>query len=101
MGDFLSIIGMLLEHNRQFFGELGNNIIGQKICVNPYINPRRACAARVTVVVVLCLSHVFCHCAQRGQEAMPTGSALHWLDFKCGDFRKILRSKVMPRKPSE
>ena len=32
---------------------------------------------------------VFCHCAQqRGQEAIPTGSALHWLDFKCDDFRE-------------
>ena len=65
------------------------------------INPRRACAARVTVLVLsfcpsvrpsVCLSvcyHVFCHYAQQGgQKAIPTGSVPHWLDFKKGDFRK-------------
>ena len=60
------------------------------------INPRRACAARVTVChsvrPSVCLSvcyHVFCHYAQQGgQKAIPTGSVPHWLDFKNGDFRK-------------
>ena len=65
------------------------------------INPRRACAARVTVLglsfhlsvrLSVCLSvcyHVFCHYVQQGgQKAIPTGSVLHWLDFKNGDFRK-------------
>ena len=40
----------------------------------------------------VCLSvcyHVFCHYAQQGgQNAIPTGSVPHWLDFKNGDFRK-------------
>ena len=68
-------------------------------CVNSLfsciINPRRAFAARVTVLglsVSVRLSvcyHVFCHHAQRtGKIATPTGSALHWLDFKNVDFRK-------------
>ena len=56
------------------------------------INPRRACAARVTVCHSVRLSvcyHVFCHYAQQGgQKAIPTGSVPHWLDFKNGDFRK-------------
>ena len=62
------------------------------------INPRRACAARVTfchsvrpsvrLSVSVCY-HVFCHYAQQGgQRAIPTGSVPHWLDFKKGDFRK-------------
>ena len=57
------------------------------------INPRRACAARVTVLglsirLSVCY-HVFCHYAQQGgQKAIPTGSVPHWLDFKNGDFRK-------------
>ena len=78
----------------------------------PLINPRRACAARVTQYLVckpsvrpsvcpsVCLSvrlsvrpsvcyHVFCHYAQQGgQKAIPTGSVPHWVDFKNGDFRK-------------
>ena len=66
----------------------------------PLINPRRACAARVTVLglsfcpvrpsvrLSVCY-HVFCHYAQQGgQRAIPTGSVPHWLDFKNGDFRK-------------
>ena len=66
-----------------------------------FINPRRACTARVTVLglsfrpsvcLSVCLSvcyHVFCHYAQQGgQKAIPTGSVPHWLDFKNGDFRK-------------
>ena len=45
-------------------------------------------AQRVLVCVSACV-HVFCHCAQQGgQESIPTGSALHWLDLKNGDFRK-------------
>ena len=33
--------------------------------------------------------HVFCHYAQQGgQNAIPTGSVPHWLDFKNDDFRK-------------
>ncbi|CAI8019656.1 Probable serine/threonine-protein kinase DDB_G0284251, partial [Geodia barretti] len=66
------------------------------------INPRHACAARVTVVVLcVCLSvcyHVFCHHAQQtGQKATPTGSALHWLHFKTGDFRKSTAFKKLWR----
>ena len=58
------------------------------------INPRRACAARVTVLglsfcLSVCLSvrpsvryHLFWHYAQQGgQKAIPTGSVPHWLDF--------------------
>ena len=65
------------------------------------INPRRACAARVTVfgqsfrlsvhlsVRLSVCYHVFCYSAQQGgQKAIPTGSVPHWLDFKNGDFRK-------------
>ena len=62
------------------------------------INPRRACAARVTcpsVRLSVCLSvcyHVFgYHAQQTGKIATP---ALHWLDFKNGDFRKSY-SEVM------
>ena len=33
--------------------------------------------------------HLFCHYAQQGgQNAIPTGSVPHWLDFKNGGFRK-------------
>ena len=33
--------------------------------------------------------HVFCHYAQQGgQNAIPTGSVPHWVDFQKGDFRK-------------
>ena len=54
------------------------------------INPRRrTCAVRVTVVVLHVSYHVFCHHMQQtGQKATPTGSTLHWLHFKTGDFRK-------------
>ena len=48
------------------------------------INPRRACAARVTVLGLsfsVCPSvcyHVFCHYAkQGGQKVIPTGSVPH------------------------
>ena len=44
------------------------------------VHPRRACTARVT---------------ETGQKASPTGSALHWPDFKIGIFVKALRSRVM------
>ena len=70
--------------------------------INPFslmhiINPRRACAARVTVLgLCVCLSfclsvcyHVFCRYTQRdGQKPIPTGSVPHWLYFKNGDFDK-------------
>ena len=68
------------------------------------VNPRRACAARITVLglcvcVSVCLSvcyHVFCRYAQRdGQKAIPTGSVPHWLYFKMAILIKMLRSKVM------
>ena len=54
------------------------------------INPRRACARGLQCLsVCVCLYHVFCHHAQQtGQKATLTGSALHWLHFKNGDFRK-------------
>ena len=58
-----------------------------------FINPRRACAARVTVLglsfrLSVCY-HAFCHYAQQGgQKVIPTGSVPHWLDFENGDFRK-------------
>ena len=53
------------------------------------INPRRACAAGVTVPSVrLCTN-----AQQGGQKAIPTDSVPHWLDFKNGV--NLLRSKVM------
>ena len=57
------------------------------------INPRRACAARVTVVILsVCLSvcyHVFCRYAQQDdQYAILTGSVPHWLYFLNSVFRK-------------
>ena len=64
------------------------------------INPRRACAARVTVLGLsfrpsVCLSvcyHVFCHYAQQGsQKAISTGSVPHYIV----KMAKVLRSKVM------
>ena len=69
--------------------------------MRPSKHPRRACAARVTVLglsfrlsvfpsvrLSVCY-HAFCHYAQQGgQKAIPTGSVPHWLDFKNGDFRK-------------
>ena len=74
-----------------------NSIFVLRCSMSSVINPRRACAARVTVLgrsvcLSVCLSvcyHVFCHHAQQtGQKVTPTGSALHWLDFETGDFRK-------------
>ena len=54
------------------------------------INPRRAYTARVTVLGLSVCYHVFCHHVQGdNKRAIPIGSALHWLDFKFGDFRKI------------
>ena len=58
------------------------------------INPRSACAARVTVSVCpsVCY-HVFCDYAQRDYKtAIPTGSSLHWLHC---DFRITTAFKVM------
>ena len=69
-----------------------------------FINPRRACAARVSTWLVcpsVCLlprlegtclmlfvDTCFCDYAQRDNKtAIPTGSSLHWLHFKKGDFR--------------
>ena len=56
--------------------------------------------------VVPCLCPSVCLLAttflpQGGQEAVPTGSALHWLDFKCGDFRENTALKGYGVKPSE
>ena len=69
-----------------------------------FINPRRACAARVTVLGSwVCLSvslsvcyHVFCHHAQEiGQRAIVTGSVLHWLDFfKCSVLKLWRENQV-------
>ena len=58
--------------------------------VHCIFNPQRACAATVTVLVrvSVCLSVCYHHAQQAGQRAIPTGSGLHWLDFKNGDFRK-------------
>ena len=63
-----------------------------------FINPRRACAARVTVLVpYVCLSvcyHVFCLYAQRGNKiAIRGGLLLQRLHFKKGDFRKTVAFK--------
>ena len=61
------------------------------------INPRRACAARVTVLglcvcVSVCLSvcyHVFCHRARQcAQQDIPATSAGHEQSFKNGVFFK-------------
>ena len=61
------------------------------------INPRRACAARVTVLgLCVCLSvclsvcyHVFCHRAQQcAQQDIPAASAGHEQSFKNGVFFK-------------
>ena len=38
--------------------------------------------------------HVYCHYVQQGgQKTIPTGSVLHWLDFKNGDYRKGIAFK--------
>ena len=69
------------------------------------INPRRACAARVTVVVLLfCLSvcyHVFCRYGQQDlrrpisdTNGFSATLAL-FFKFKIVVFVKMLRSKVM------
>ena len=56
-------------------------------CVDPILN--------------VCLYHVFCYHAQHAvQKATLTGSALHWLDFKTGDFRQSIAVEVM-RETSE
>ena len=31
---------------------------------------------------------IFSATTRDNKKAMPKGSVLHWLDFKCGDFRK-------------
>ena len=55
-------------------------------------NPWRTYTARVTVVglSVSLLLHFLPPCAINGQKAIPTGSAIHRLDFKNDDFRKTL-----------
>ena len=54
------------------------------------INPRRACAARVTVVVLcVCLSvclFVYYYSRTTGYEAIPTDSVLQGQEKQCGDF---------------
>ena len=76
---------------------------------NAFINPRRACPARVTVFglcVCVCVCfcyHVFYHCEQQGgQEVIPTGSALSLLrSTKHGNYlmdnwwtERCLRSRL-------
>ena len=55
------------------------------LAAKAFINPRCACAARVTVSVPVRLSvsyHVFCHHEQEiGQRVIVMGSVLHWLDL--------------------
>ena len=53
-------------------------------------NPRRACAARL---VCVCSLIFFNRAQQSGKIAILTGSGLHGLDFKNGDFRKITAFK--------
>ena len=46
--------------------------------------------------------HVFCDYALRDNEiAIPTGSSLHWLHFKKGDFRITAAFKSYGVKASE
>ena len=76
-------------------GSILNHTI--KLCIQqPLINPRRACAARVTVLGCVSVSvcyHVFCHRAQQcTQQDIPAASAGHEQSFKNGVF---LRSEVM------
>ena len=40
------------------------------------------------VSVSVCLSVVFYHHARENKIAIPKDSALHWLDFEFGEFRK-------------
>ena len=50
------------------------------------INPRRACAARVTVVILsVCLS-VRTKSRTTGYEAISTASVLQGQEKQCGDF---------------
>ena len=70
-------------------GSILNHTI--KLCIQqPLINPRRACAARVTVLGCVSVSvcyHVFCHRAQQcTQQDIPAASAGHEQSFKNGVF---------------
>ena len=47
-------------------------------------------SVRLSVCLCVCY-HVFYHHAQRDNKiAIPTGSFLHWLDFKNSDFRRSI-----------
>ena len=65
-------------------------------------NNRCACAAGVTVLCLCVLPSVCLSFSattqQGGQEVIPMGSALHWLDVRNCDLVKILHSKVMALK---
>ena len=56
-------------------------------------NPRRAYAARVTVLgpfvcLSVCLSVTTFSATMYNKRTIPKGSVLHWLYFKFGEFRK-------------
>ena len=72
------------------------HVYGHETCI---INPRRACAARVTVLslcvcVSVCVSVCLCVCLhlfspyrdQAGSSAIPTALAQQGLEKLCGDF---------------
>ena len=54
------------------------------------VNPRRACAARVTVLGLSVSVTTFSATTRNkaAKKAIPTGSVPHWLEIKKGDFRK-------------
>ena len=56
----------------------------------------------VCVCVCVCVYNVFCYHAQQAvQRASPTSSALHWLDFKTGNFRKSTVFKSYSERKSQ
>ena len=85
------------------YGEGLGRTRSRAIVISMFINPRRACAARVTVLGLclsvcrsVCLSDPSFSSTARNKAAtfaILTGSGLHWLHLKKGDFRKITAFK--------
>ena len=66
---------------------------GRVPCREVFINPRHACAARITVVMSVCLSVTITYaklCCLQSENKMPTQSKSYLYDFRCVDFPKNL-----------
>ena len=86
--------GRIMLHTRVYFSRMCYQIAPRVLHFSAFINPRRACAARVTLLglCVVCLSvcyHVFCHRAQQcAQQDILAASEGHEQTFKNAVFFK-------------